>query len=416
MSLKSRLRRPLVAAGLWEPRNARMPSLAASDRVPPLEAGSRVTIRADTTLLVDGEPFFPMGVYYARDQIADATGEGLRAIRRMGFNTIFFSGGLGDEPLLDRIWAAGLRVWCRPPGALTRDFRQLKDIAGRFARHPALLLWELDDEPVLNGVDIAAVRRGCHVVRSIDPHHPILCTQWYSGEESEDLAAWFDVADVHAFSAYPVPLTRWGTRMALVEQGWPHSIAVVGRQTALWRSRAPGKPVVPVLQAWAWNSLEDGEAGYPSAQEARFMAYHAIVCGAKGLHHYGAPLPEGPHLACAIPPKIHDDLGRTHDDFIRAQALNARFWRYYAGVVEELAGMSPVLTAEDAVTSPRAIRQVGGRSGSIEYRAKRLGNSTVLLVVNASSEPADVEIDAGLTSSGASATDRIEAWGVRVYR
>jgi len=69
-----------------------------------------VTIREDKKLLVDGVPFFPIGLYYAEEEIADETGAGLAELRAMGFNTLFFHGGIAQKPALDRIAAAGLRV------------------------------------------------------------------------------------------------------------------------------------------------------------------------------------------------------------------------------------------------------------------------------------------------------------------
>src|SRR4051794_10960771 len=54
---------------------------------------NKVTIREDKTLLVDGKPFFPIGLYYAEDEIADASGNLLKDLHETGFNTVFFSSG-----------------------------------------------------------------------------------------------------------------------------------------------------------------------------------------------------------------------------------------------------------------------------------------------------------------------------------
>jgi hypothetical protein len=391
-------------------------------------------VREDQTILLNGKPFFPIGLYYAQDEMSDATGAGLRKLRAMGFNTIFFDGGLDSESQLDLIWRAGLHVWYRPPGELYREFELLKQVVSKFARHPAVLFWEMNDEPVLNRLKFSDVEIGCRIVRSIDPFHPILCTQWLSSlDQSEEMRQWARLADFYGFSVYPVPLWRWGTRMSLVEQGWPHSITVVGSQTDLWKAYAPGKPIIPVLQAWAWNCLEDGEAAYPTYQECRFMAYQAVIHGAKGLHHYGVIEPHRPYFACGIPPKLHEDLDQTHADFLRAQQYNQWFWGYYSRVIKEVSRMSAIFASDDAdwmpvieETSPHQL--MGTR---IECRVKRHADSFVILLVNASEAHTSVQIRAPEMNSSALKLwgrdrsievngdgflrDVLEPYGVRIY-
>ena len=68
----------------------------------------------------------------------------------MGFNTVFSSGGLAQKPALDRIAAAGLWVQFRPPGSLNSQFDELEKTVAALRTNPALLLWEHEDEPVLN--------------------------------------------------------------------------------------------------------------------------------------------------------------------------------------------------------------------------------------------------------------------------
>jgi len=377
------------------------PRIRASDRL--RDVPTRVTVRDDRTLMVNGQPFFPNGLYYARDEIADTSGDSLRALHDMGFNCVFVDGDIESARDLDRIHRAGLYVWCRPPGRLSGQFDQLKAFVARFGPHPALLFWEMDDEPVLNHVSLEESKKGCELVRAIDPFHPILCNQWFSTlAEEQDMREWGRLADVYGFSCYPVPTTRWGSRMQLVESGWPHSIAVVGRQTESWHSYAPGKPILPVLQAWAWNCIEDGDAAYPSLHEARFMVYHAVISGANGLHHYGAVNPMRPNLACGIPPVLHEDLDRTHADFERARWHNRIFWTYYSAVVGEIARMSAVFTARDSDWRPE------GLPPSIECRVKRHEGANVLLVVNASAAPVALQLPA-------IADEVIEPLGVRVY-
>lgn len=427
--------RPLLRAlgwGRWQ--KTLIPLLARRGRLRAAEVPSRVSVREDQTFLLNGSPFFPNGLYYARAEVSDPTGAGLRRLREMGFNTIFFDGGLDSGRELDRIWDAGLHVWYRPPGQLYSNFGLLKQVVSRFARHPAVLFWEMDDEPALNGLKLSDVEAGRRIVRGVDPYHPIHCNQWLSSlDQAEEMMRWAELSDSYGFSVYPVPSWRWGKRLSLVEAGWPHSIAVVGRQTELWKSYAPGKPIIPVLQAWAWNCLEDGDAAYPTYGECRFMVYHAVINGAKGLRHYGVTSPDRPYFACGIPPAIREDLDQTHADFLKARRHNERFWGYYARVVKEVSRMGRVFASYDAgwVPQVRETSPGAGKDGVVECRIKRHLDTAVILMVNASGSPAEVEVLAPRMSGRALRLwgrggvvrvspsglfrDQLEPFGVRVY-
>ncbi len=386
----------LRTLGLRPLAGPKLPAVSDDEVLQATDVPTRVDVRADETFLVNEEPFFPIGLYYAEAEIADASGAGLARLRAMGFNTIFFSGGLESAVVLDRIASAGLRVWYRPPGELHGAFNTLKQVVVRFGRHPAVLLWEMDDEPILNKLPIETSKAGCALVHRIDPFHPILCNQWFPGfERASEVSRWAELADVHGFGIYPVPLRRLRARLDGCGDRREASLAIAGEQVALWRRLAPGKPVIPVLQAFAWNALEDGDHGYPTLSWSRFMAYHCIVNGAKGLHHYGVPSPARPYLSCGIPAMIHEDLDRSHEDFQRTRIANARFWTTHAALITELAAMSDVFTARNADWAPRVNSAADPPDGrQVEVMVKALRDSFVLLVVNPSDAPTEVQFTA----------------------
>jgi hypothetical protein len=400
----------------------------------PLRA-CRAAVRDDRTILVDDMPFFPIGLYYAAEETEEPSGQGLRDLRRMGFNMVFFHGGPSDREQLDRIAAAGLRVWYRPPGALYSQFEDLEHLVGAVRAHPALLFWEMMDEPVINQVSFEDTRRGCALVKRLDPDHPIVCVQWPDWKCPEELARWGRLCDIYAFDYYPLPLRGWVYQGSDLRAGFPHSIAIVGPLTEWWRSLAPGKPVVPVLQAWAWRPTVDGKDGYPSYQQGRFMAYQAVIAGASGLFFYGQVRANRPNTAAGLPHAIDPDTERAARDFARARELNEWFWSYERLVIAELAQMAPVFAAPDSPWAPE-IEPVGAAQGvqpSLQWRAKAGGQGTtaVLLVVNASDYPATVRITArrfaGLpvycwhegrvlaADSAGAFVDRFDPYAVHVY-
>src|SRR5688500_18303360 len=125
---------------------------------------NKVTVREDRTLLVDGKPFFPVGLYYAEEEIAEPTGALLKDLRAAGFNTVFFqvSGNPADptKARLDRIAAAGMHVQFRPPGDLMGSWDELEKTVTAFKDHPAMLFWEHGDEPTVNKTPFEPSRQG----------------------------------------------------------------------------------------------------------------------------------------------------------------------------------------------------------------------------------------------------------------
>jgi hypothetical protein len=73
---------------------------------------------------------------------------------------------------------------------------------------------------------------------------------------------------------------------------YPRStVGKIADYTDRWQMIGRGKPVWMVLQAFSWPELggpySEFPAAYPSFAESRYMAYAAIVHGARGVLYYG---------------------------------------------------------------------------------------------------------------------------------
>jgi hypothetical protein len=287
----------------------------------------------------------------------------------------------------------------------------------------------MDDEPLLNQPSFEAMRAGCRLVRQIDRFHPILCTQWFGGSQRlDEVARWGTLCDLHGFGTYPVPLSRFLARQHARDPAMPDSLSAVGAQVALWRRLAPGKPVVPALQAFASDSLADGSAGFPTVAESRFMAYHAIVNGAKGLRYFGVVTPDAPHLACGIPPQIGTDLEQTHRDYLATHAANAAFWEQHVVVTQELSRMAGVFTSVDAAEETTV---PADESREVAVRVKTYDGEPIVLAVNAGEKEAGIGVTVpawrnrqvnvwrerrGITADDhGRIADSVEPFGVRIY-
>src|SRR5688500_8749456 len=159
---------------------------------------NKVTIRDDRTILVDGQPFFPVGLYYPEEEIADASGKLLKDLRDDGFNTLFFHAGAGEETKakLDRIDAAGLKVQYRTPGGLLGGYEAMTAAVNQFKSHPALLMWEHGDEPTVNNVSFEAGKTGYELIKKLDPDHPVLCVQWPDWKQPDEIKRWGTISDI----------------------------------------------------------------------------------------------------------------------------------------------------------------------------------------------------------------------------
>src|SRR5947207_671919 len=125
-----------------------------------LAQGSKVAFRDDHVVLVDGKPFFPIGLYYCYEEFEDASGKLLRQLKDYGFNTLgYYRWGTPSwRKELERTHQAGLKVWIRGQDGFALDTPAAEKAALDQVRQtrdfPALLFWEFQDEPILNKVSV----------------------------------------------------------------------------------------------------------------------------------------------------------------------------------------------------------------------------------------------------------------------
>lgn len=280
-----------------------------------------VGVRAgDRMLLVEGRPFFPLGVYEA-----PGTDSAMRRLARAGFNLVEFPAGSAASlrDALDRLQANGLVAWFTAGELLdfSRDAenrrRRLAALVDSVGDHPALLMWESMDEPVWSEHDADAYLEGYRYLHALDPGRPIW-TNHAPRNSVAELARWNRATDIAGADIYPVPEPQRHSDLP------DRTLSVVGAECDK-NVRAVGgaKPVLMVLQGFGWAELTRAPGGRVSARvptraESRFMAWDAIVHGANGLVWWGT--------------------SRT--------ARPSRFWSDLQSVVRELADLADVITSE----------------------------------------------------------------------
>jgi hypothetical protein len=274
---------------------------------------TRTTVDAATgDLLVGGKRVFPIGLSDPPpvDGKAPDGGPAWAEIARGGVTytrnyTVWTAGGAGEELLLvmqalDAAVAHGLQLWLALAG-VDNDLshRSLLDrIVNAVKGHPGLGAWKGSDEPAHGHVPPAGCVAVYRHLRSLDPDHPVVLIEAPRGPspnpQSRDtrltvaaVAPYSAACDIHGIDIYPV------SKPPGLHAGGPPvntDISVVGDMTRLIRRASPGKATWTTLQI-AWSGVVPPHPiVFPTLPQARFMAYDAVIAGARGLFFFGGQI------------------------------------------------------------------------------------------------------------------------------
>lgn len=144
------------------------------------------------------------------------------------------------------------------------------------------------NEPERAAQLLKGLKAAYRLIKDLDPAHPV-CMNHAPRNSIEDLAAFGQAADIVGCDIYPVPVSRHVGHSDLVNR----NLSCVGDYTRRMQASAPGKAVWMVLQGFGWADIHSyapeiaREMKRPTIHESRFMAYDAIVHGARGLVYWG---------------------------------------------------------------------------------------------------------------------------------
>jgi hypothetical protein len=276
-----------------------------------------------------------------------------------------------ERALLDAARAHGLRGWLwlgdlpnLPAGATSPQAKLLSAVADGMQGHPALSAYKGIDEPRnpfrgANWIRPAGLVRAYQLLHRIDPAHPVVITQAPIATVAQ-LVPYRPAFDITGADVYPVsypPGTHTQTKNT--------DISVVGDITKKMVRAAGVKPVWMTLQiVWSGVIPSQRDPGhvprFPTLQQERFMAYQAIVNGARGLVFFGG------HLTEIAPPAD------------AAAGWNWTFWeRVLRPLVSELS--SPELAP--ALAAPNAKLALKASVPGVELVARETGNVLTIIAV-----------------------------------
>lgn len=164
--------------------------------------------------------------------------------------------------------------------------RLLRSIIERFKDHPGLGAWKGYDEPAWTKQPADQVLNAYRMFHALDPNHPVIIIHAPT-LASKPLEDYMPACDITGVDIYPVayPPVR--------HSDFPnHEISVVADCTKWVAAAGQGKPVWMTLQvAWGGTATPGKVLRYPTFAQQRYMAYAAIINGARGLNYQGPALP-----------------------------------------------------------------------------------------------------------------------------
>lgn len=341
----------------------------------------------------------------------------LDAAAAHGLGCVVWLGDLPDLPAR----AAGT-----PPGAREQ---LLRNVVGALRGHPGLVAWKGIDEPanLYRGnarVAAAGMQRARDVIRAIDPDHPVLVT--HAPRNVGNLAAYRPAYDICGVDVYPIAYPP-----GLHADDIPtDDLGIVGDVTRTIAAAAGPKPTWTTLQiAWSGVVKPGATLRFPTFAQQRFMAYDAIVAGARGLVFFGG------HLTKA------GDRPLTRQSDI-AHGWNWTFWdTVLRRLVQELApsgAVYPGLVAPPSKVVATATFADGGKAARlIELLVRETATAVFVFALKRGGTTTRVRIalpgvklrakgyvlgeeprmvDTAVTGSGSVLTDWFAPWDVHVYK
>jgi hypothetical protein len=341
---------------------------------------SAVTIDATTgCLVVGGAKLFVVGLSEApasdgltrdgRNAWAEISSAGVNLVRS-GLRTWSLAQIdaqiAAERARMDATVACNMFCWPRlgnagnlPATAGSTEEQLLLKIASGLKTHDALLAYKGVDEPSWGGVAADGLVRARTKLRTVDADHPVVITQ-APLQPVATLVPYRPAFDVTGADIYPVAYPP-GLHSDLPNK----DISVVGDVTKKMVAAAGGKPVWMTLQI-AWSGITASQQHpdlvprFPTLHEERFMAYQAIVDGARGLIFFGGQLTQ---------------VMRPRD------AQLGWNWTFWEQVLKPLLVELTSPSVRPALTAPLAQHAVTANSGDVELTTRRAGDSLFVIAV-----------------------------------
>lgn len=299
-------------------------------------------------LIVDGKPFFPLGMFAGLPSEED-----LQRISGSAFNCMmpYFLWGQASSGLiedqkkyLELSERLGIKtIYSTKDLHSERVINQLEGLHGKkgkeavlsylvetFRDDPNIIAWYINDE--IGVADVEKVREHYNITRDLDADHPI----WMCDYRPSVLRHFWGTSDVYGVDWYPIAWLPVGT---------------VVKESAKARDQVfSARPRWDVPQAHNLQIYNSGakDARPPTYEEMRNMCYQFLCNGATGLVSF-----------------CYDDLKRSPLQegwtFLTSRKTFEEQWRDVTTVAAEIKAISPILLSVDeplsiGVEGPESVR------------------------------------------------------------
>jgi hypothetical protein len=223
--------------------------------------------------------------------------------------------------------------------------------------HPGLGAWKGYDEPAWVKMPADPLVNSYRLFKKLDPNHPVIIIQ-APMKASLPLEGYVDAGDIFGVDIYPITYPP-GTHSDLPN----NEISLVADWTQIIRSASKGKPIWMTLQiAWAGTATPGKTLRFPTFPQQRYMAYAAIINGARGINFQGGERP----------------LSLTERDL--KLGWNWTYWKkVMRPLAEELGEKSPLYPALIAADAKRAVKVEGAGGADVEVLAREVRDELFIL-------------------------------------
>ena len=323
-------------------------------------SGTTSALRDDGVLLVDGKPFFPIGIYSVRKCTFNGFSleKAFADLKDAGFNTVLngtdFSVLEEFLALADRM---GMKTFIQPSGNSFNADIYTKGFLQAHRRHPSIIAWYLADDTASHAGpgEVADRHRVCH---ALDPDRLTLQADPILLRGINRYAPFVHATDIFLPEIYPYrDVQPKGDEIAKVVRDMREIHATLAA------NGSPVKGIWPILQFFSgWS----GWTYFPNERELRAQCFAALAQRAHGLllYVYGSRNEQKNHGAVSTPVR----------------------WASTRRVIREVAAIQSDLLLCDAAEQPLATVLEGPAADALGQPSISLllkaGESPLLIAVN----------------------------------
>ncbi len=333
----------------------------------------KVTLRDDGMTLINGKPFFPIGIYAVckREFNGHDLDKAFAGLKEAGFNFAHTYGNSYDPEFTAAARKYGFKLWVQ---ARMPDRKLLDE--GR--HNPSIIAWYLGDD-TSGHQSPQEVNDNNAAVKAVDPYR-ITCQADPIGSDRvvSRYAAYVRSTDVFMPEIYPVRAAVGdktdSTCVAETVRDMKRVAADVkmfgdGRPRGCW-------PIIQYFKGWGgWDH-------FPTRDQLLAMTWAAVIHGAHGMtwYTYGGFLSK--------------KTGKKNEGITSTPER----WKAISELATKLRDLSPVLTERTPKEQPKVEIVSGpemdplGANPSVTALLKRHAGKDYLFMVNASTEPVKAKV------------------------